>query len=119
MAEERQLFIESWPEDPARLKHGFEEGPPCPVAIEFGDSPAHVHLDSSSEDPMHLDMNMNLAAEEPVPVCVSLCEPICADSKYNIGLRVFDQDVAQVDIQGRTKFGPCDETPVPENGSGE
>jgi hypothetical protein len=46
---------------------------------------------------------------DTVPVCIKLCEPVCADSKYEIGIDVFDRPVAKITIGGLTRFYNCRE----------
>ena len=44
-----------------------------------------------------------------VPVCIKLCEPICAESNYSIGIEIFDRPVAKITIGGMTRFYNCRE----------
>ena len=48
-------------------------------------------------------MNMNVTAKEPIPVCIKLCEPICARSDYTIGINIFDNPFASITVRGLTK----------------
>jgi hypothetical protein len=57
---------------------------------------------------------MNLAAKDTIPVCIKVCEPICAESSYTIGIDVFDRPVAQITIKGLTRLFNCgDRRPSP------
>lgn len=108
MADEHKVKIRSWPDEPATLSHSFEAGRPCPVSIQFEDSPARVRV-STGEQTLAVDMGMAVSAKEPIPVCIKVCEPICARSSYRIGITVFDQPVAQIAVQGETRLFNCDE----------
>jgi len=110
MADEHDVRIVDWPEKAARLTHTFDLDRPCPVSIRFEDAPARVQV-STSEQPLKVDMGMAVSASEPIPVCIKVCEPICARSSYRIGITVFDQPVAQIGIQGETRLFNCDEAP--------
>jgi hypothetical protein len=48
---------------------------------------------------------------DTVPVCIKLCEPICADSRYEIGIDIFERPVAKITIGGVTRFFNCREKP--------
>jgi len=50
-----------------------------------------------------------LVFRETVPVCIKLCEPVCADSRYEVGITVFDKPVATITVQGTTRFYNCHE----------
>jgi hypothetical protein len=45
-----------------------------------------------------------------VPVCIRICEPICARSDYTIGLTLFDRPVATVTVSGITRLFNCGNT---------
>jgi hypothetical protein len=93
------VTIVSWPEQPAKVEHQFKMEKPCPVLI------------SIEKEPLNVDMNMKLSAREPIPVCIKLCEPICAKSEYAIGIEIFDKPFAGITIRGMTRFFSCpDET---------
>ncbi|HML24435.1 MAG TPA: hypothetical protein PKD09_22465 [Aggregatilinea sp.] len=109
MADEQTIHIVSWPPEPARLAHEFAEGDPLSVSVGFEDTPAHVIVASLPERPLQVAMNMALRAAEPVPLCISLCEPICIDSSYTIGITIFDRPVISITIRGRTRLSGCRE----------
>jgi hypothetical protein len=44
-----------------------------------------------------------------IPLCIRLCEPICARSEYTIGITIFDRPVATISIAGLTRFFNCQE----------
>jgi hypothetical protein len=54
-------------------------------------------------------MNMNLKVPETIPICIRLCEPICAESNYTIGLSIFDRPLISITIRGKTRFYSCNE----------
>lgn len=93
--DEQLVRIVEWPEGPAVLDHRFES-----------ESPAHVVV-RSDERPFQVEMDMNLAARDVVPVCIKVCEPICAASEYTIAIDVFDRPVAAITIKGLTRLFNC------------
>jgi hypothetical protein len=98
--EEQIVKIVEWPKEQAVLDHRFE-----------AESPAHVVV-SSADQAFNVDMNMNLAARETIPVCIKVCEPICAASEYTIAIDIFDRPVAAITIKGLTRLFSCgDENP--------
>ena len=103
------VSISSWPKEPALLKHEFEGGTPCPVSISFEKDPASILFRTNPERPLDVNMAMSLAANQTLPVCIKLCEPICADSEYTIGITIFDRPVATITIRGRTNLSNCKE----------
>jgi len=109
MAQE-DVKILAWPNQPAQLEHHFIPGPPCPVQIAFDPAPANVVVHASAQSPVHVDMNMNLAARSIIPVCIEVCRPICAQSEYTIGIEIFDRAVALITLRGQTRIFNCDES---------
>lgn len=111
-AEETRVSILSWPEgQAAALRHTFAPDESCPVTVTFAPQPAHVVVSSSAQQPVHVDMAMQLTAQRPVPVCISLCEPICARSDYTVGISIFGNPFASIDVRGTTRLGPCSDEP--------
>jgi hypothetical protein len=105
--QESHVRIVKWPAEALRLQHAFKQDEPCPVSIKFEATPAHVIL--SSQQPLDVNMNMNVFARQPVPVCISLCEPICARSDYTIGVAIFDNAFASITVRGLTRLFNCKE----------
>ena len=101
--DEQLVRIVEWPKERALLDHRFEQ-----------DSPAHVVV-QSDEKAFQVDMDMNLSARQTIPVCIKVCEPICAESSYTIGIDVFDRPVAAITIKGLTHLFNCNDEkgPVP------
>jgi hypothetical protein len=108
MAEEKNVHIESWPKEPAGLEHHFVKGEILPVSISFDPAPAHVVI-AAPPNTLAVDMNMALSASETLPLCISLCEPICAESDYTIGITIFDRPVITINLHGKTRFFNCRE----------
>ncbi len=110
MAEEENVHIKEWPKQKARLEHHFKLEKPCPVSIKFEDDPAYLHLKTDSEDPLdvNMDMDMNVKADEDIPVCIKLCEPICATSDYEIGINLLGRPLASISVNGSTVFDHCE-----------
>jgi hypothetical protein len=54
-------------------------------------------------------MAMNLRAPETLPLCIRLCEPICAESNYTIGISIFDRPVITITLRGKTRLFGCRE----------
>ncbi len=109
MAQQRIVKIVAWPKEPAKLEHSFDSEKPCPVSISFEKAPANVIVHSTPEEPLHVDMDMNVIAQKPIPVCIKLCEPICVKSKYTIGIDIFDRPVSTITLQGETRLFNCRE----------
>ncbi|MDB4947650.1 MAG: hypothetical protein JWM27_299 [Gemmatimonadetes bacterium] len=42
-----------------------------------------------------------------VPVCIRVCEPICARSDYGIELNIFGNPVASITVSGTTRIAAC------------
>lgn len=93
--DEQLVRIVEWPKEPALLDHRFEQ-----------DTPAHVVV-RSDDRRFQVDMDMNVSAREVIPVCIQVCEPICAESNYTIAIDVFDRPVAAISIKGRTRLFAC------------
>lgn len=86
------------------MMHGFEGQEAMPVRVGFAaNSPLAVQLGSAGR-PLAVDMRMLLAAPRTIPICFSLCEAICADSDYTIGLTLFDRPVITIKLRGRTRI---------------
>jgi hypothetical protein len=46
---------------------------------------------------------------EQLKVCVSVCEPICAQSEYTVSVDIFDRPVATITVRGTTRVFNCSE----------
>lgn len=114
MAEEQNVRILAWPESPAQLTHRFELDKPCPVAVSFEETPARVLVGTNPQQPLDVNMNMRVVAREPIPLCIKVCEPICARSDYTIGINIFDNPFASITVRGTTRLFNCDDQPPQE-----
>lgn len=111
MADDHNVSIVAWPKEPAGLAHHFDPDKPCPVSISFAETPARVIVSTEPKQPVEVDMDMRLSVKETVPLCIKLCEPICAKSDYTIGINIFDNPFASITVRGMTKFANCREEP--------
>ncbi len=109
MAEETNVHIVEWPQEPARLEHHWTPDQSLPMSISFGETPVNIEMASSRERPLFVNMLMNLVVKESIPLCIKLCEPLCARSEYNIGITIFDRPVASITIRGTTRLFACNE----------
>jgi hypothetical protein len=112
--EEKRVTIVAWPEEPARMEHRCDPDQPCKVSVSFEDRPLNVSVASSRERPIEVAMQMNMMAREPIPLCIKMCEPVCAQSDYTVGISIFDNPVAAVAVRGLTRLFNCEERPRPE-----
>ena len=111
-ADDHNVFLKSWPKQPASLEHHFAGKEPCPVSISFTETPARVIVSTEPRKPLDVDMNMKVSADKVIPLCISICEPICARSDYSIGINIFDNPFAAIHIRGMTKLYNCREEPA-------
>ena len=111
--EKNDVTIIAWPKEAAKLEHQFTPGNPCELSVSFQKDPANVMIHTSPERPLNVDMNMNVAVKDTVPVCIKLCDPICAKSDYTISVNIFDRPVGSISIKGITKLFNCFEDPKP------
>lgn len=103
MAEIKDVRITAAPDTPLRLRHGFDGKEPLPVALGFGDARLPVRL-GSGDRPLSVDMRALFAARRALPLCLSLCDAICADSDYRVEITIFDRPVMTIRLRGRTRF---------------
>src|SRR3954452_2924478 len=81
MAEETDVRLLAWPAEPAQLQHRGSAEEPVELRVGFApDSPAAVVLRTDPEGSLDVRMTMQVRAEEPVPLCIRVCEPICVTS---------------------------------------
>ncbi len=102
--EEKNVKIVSWPLQSAIMEHAFTLEEPCPVNVTFGEKPVKANISTQDQQELAVNMNMNVSADEPVPFCIKLCQPICVQSTYTIRIVLFDQPVATITIRGLTKL---------------
>lgn len=97
MVEESAVSIVAWPkEGKAVLLHEFNVDKTCPVSLII-------------EKQVNVNMDMNLKANEVIPVCIKLCEPICAKSEYKISVDLCEKPFMSVTLQGKTMLYGCSE----------
>ena len=73
-----------------------------------GDS--NVRVLAWPDEPLRINATDNvLAVKGQIPVCIRMCEPICAQSRYEIGITIFDRPVATITVAGETRIFNCDE----------
>jgi hypothetical protein len=74
-------------------------------------SNGNVRIVSWPPEPLSINAAMDsaLTVRGDVPVCIRLCEPICAKSDYAIGITIFDRPVATITVSGLTRLFNCDE----------
>jgi hypothetical protein len=48
-----------------------------------------------------------LVVREQVPICLSLCEPVCAQSDYQVTISLFGVSAATITVKGVTRFEEC------------
>jgi len=108
VVEEEHVTIVGWPESKAKVEHHFSREVECPVAISFQKTPAYVKMVNSEDDPFHVSMAMRVTPTDTIPVCIRLCNPICADSDYTIGIVLFNRPFGSIRIRGRTKVTNCE-----------
>jgi hypothetical protein len=104
--QETDVRILAWPEGDLDLRHSFNAETTCPVKISF-DEGTPAQLAVALPGPVAVEMNMNLATKQDIPLCLKICEPICARSTYAITLDIFDRPVALIKIQGETRLAAC------------
>ncbi len=109
MPEEHNVSIIRWPEEAAHVEHRFDLEKPCPVAIHFTDEPARVEVSTGKSGRLDVNMDMKVAVPNTIPVCIRMCEPICAESDYTVGISVFDHPVVSISVRGTTRFFNCRE----------
>jgi hypothetical protein len=95
-AEENVVRITQWPDQAAELLHSFNPA-----------KPASVNIATVPQQPLQVEMAMQMSSRDPVKLCVSVCEPICAQSDYTIGIDIFDRPVASITVRGTTRLFNC------------
>lgn len=97
--EENVVHIVDWPKDQAaKLEHHFPK-------------PVDLNMFNNSEQPLFL--NMNISQGQVLPICIKLCEPICAESNYKIGINLLGQPFAEIVVKGVTRLFNCREQKEP------
>ena len=50
----------------------------------------------------------DMTVRDMLPVCLRLCEPVCAQSEYQITVSLFGSSVATIAIKGLTRLFNCE-----------
>jgi hypothetical protein len=50
----------------------------------------------------------NMTVREMLPVCLQLCEPVCAQSEYQITVSLLGNTLATIAIKGLTRLSNCE-----------
>ena len=66
-----------------------------------------THVDTAASTATVQETVHVITIRDTVPVCIKLCEPICAESKYEIGIEIFDRPVGKITVGGLTRFFNC------------
>lgn len=76
-----------------------------------GNEPTTIIISRWPAEPASVNVSMDsqVSFKSELPVCIRLCEPICARSDYNIGITIFDRPVATISVSGLTRLYNCDE----------
>ena len=70
-----------------------------------------INITTWPKEPLNINASgdATLTIRNEVPICIRLCEPICAKSEYTIGVTIFDRPVATITVAGVTRLFNCDE----------
>jgi hypothetical protein len=78
-------------------------------AAQDGSTDTVVRITAWPEQPVSVRQTseQTVSFRGEVPVCIRVCEPICARSDYSIGITVFDRPVATINVSGTTRIENC------------
>jgi hypothetical protein len=70
-----------------------------------------VRIAAWPEQPLALNASTDqtVSFRGDIPVCIRICEPICARSDYAVGITLFDRPVASIAVRGETRLFNCGE----------
>jgi hypothetical protein len=68
-----------------------------------------VNIVGWPREPLGVHQLSEIAVKGQVPVCIRVCEPICARSDYEVGITIFDRPVATISVRGETRIFDCNE----------
>ena len=57
------------------------------------------------------DKPAEMVIRDMVPLCIRLCEPVCAESEYQVSATILHRPVWTVTVKGITRFFNCKEKP--------
>ena len=75
--------------------------------VEWPDEPAHVVLATDPALPIGVDVNTRVTVRDDIAVCLKICEPICAESDYRVGISIFNNPFASISVRGITRLFGC------------
>lgn len=75
--------------------------------VEWPDDPARVVLTTNPALPMSVDVDTRVAIRDDIGVCLKICEPICAESDYRVGISIFANPFATISVRGITRLFAC------------
>ncbi|MFN2458146.1 MAG: hypothetical protein ABR502_08100 [Chitinophagaceae bacterium] len=101
--EERAIHIIDWPkEQKAQLDHSFSSEVP-------------MHVTAWPKEMLNVNMNMLHNQGRDVPLCIKICEPICAESNYKVSLSLLGQPFIEIAVRGITRLFACNDRPNDPN----
>lgn len=53
------------------------------------------------------DKSVDVVIRDTVPVCLQMCEPVCAESDYQITVTLFGTSLATIAVKGITRLANC------------
>jgi hypothetical protein len=75
--------------------------------VAWPDEPARVTVATDPASPVSVDMNTRVTVRDDIGVCLKICEPICAESDYRIGISIFSNPFASISVRGITRLFRC------------
>ena len=94
--------------DPINVNANVQIDNPVQVSLDFNEQ-IDVQLLTNPRQPLHVAMDSSFRADRPVPVCISLCEPICAESDYTVGLTLLGVPIISIRVRGITRLFNCND----------
>jgi hypothetical protein len=82
------------------------------ISFDTEKAPANVLIAPS---PLKVSMSLSPTPvvpgqpREPIPVCISLCEPICANCQCTIGIRILGIPIATITMKCQSRIHNCEE----------
>lgn len=81
--------------------------------VDWPDEPARVAVATDPALPVNVDMNTRVTVREDIGVCLKICEPICAESDYRVGISIFNNPFASISVRGITRLFGCSDRGQP------
>jgi len=89
---------------PGRSPGSLEEGG---FSVREGEAVVRVSAWPEPPVPVRQTSEQTVSFGGEVPVCIRVCEPVCARSDYGIGITLFDRPVATIRVSGTTRIDNC------------